>query len=180
MKKKMISLIIALIILFASSVLLIILAVLSGCHKNDSLYLLQKKDINDCDIYINNITCEKINETRSVKDEEFSKKIATMCTKAKKYRPVITSDYIIGEPDAYIIFEKESVRYMISFFDVEKQLNLDYIYRNEPLINVDRYSLDQENNPSLDWGWYCTLSACDFATLYEMVFTYTEGDIIIE
>lgn len=162
------------------SILLItfILMVLSGCQNNDSSHLVSEKDLKNCDVFINNVTCSAVSETRTVNDEAFISELVEICSKVEKFRPVIITDSVTGEPDAYIIFENESVKYMFSFSDTEKQLDIDYIHRDEPLLCVDKYSLDKDKNPSLEWGWYCSLSPTDFATLYDMLYKYTDGEIV--
>ena len=159
-----------------------ILACLVGCSgtaADAQTALLSKSDLEGRTLYIHNVTCSEVYEMRTVEDSDYVEKIAGLCVAVEQFRPILSSDVILGEkPDGIVIFENEEERYTISFSDTKKQLSLDYMYRDEPVVAIENAEFDDYGQPHTIWKWYCTMSAADYATVVEMVRTYTDGEII--
>lgn len=140
--------------------------------------LLSESELLTCELFVNNVTCAKVTELRTVADDTFKETVVSLCTAVTPFRPIISSDIILGEQsDAYFVFKNSAAKYTIGFFDVEKQLSLDYIYRDTPMISVETAEIDEMGQPQVTSSWYCSLPAKRFALLYEMIQTYTDGEV---
>lgn len=141
--------------------------------------LWSETELLTCDLFVNNVTCGEIFEMRTVADDTFKGTVVSLFTEAAPFRPIISSDIILGEQgDAYFVLRNSTAKYTIGFFDVEKQLSLDYVYRDAPMISVETAEIDEMGQTQVISRWYCSLPAKSFALLYEMVQTYTAGEII--
>ena len=144
--------------------------------------------------YIRNVTCPKDEEIwRAVPDTELCDKLIALCTHMEQFRPTISVDIVLGEksdsssvcPSAHLNLWDRSRSYgcTVTLFNVDKQLSLDYIYREAPVVSVVTYTIEQEgvyyhaNNKTM---WYCTMPAADFAALYETIQTYGAGELVSE
>lgn len=158
---------------------LVFLVACQGDYQAETVGVMSKNDIKDCNLFINNMTCSDIHEVRTVVDEGYYDEVVSFLVRMKNFRPVISSDVILGKsPETSAIFESEEVRYTICFIDAEKQLSLDYVYREAPIVGIDKAEIDDYGNPHILWSWFCTMSAADYATAYEMIRTYSGGEIV--
>ena len=162
-------------------VLIVGLVCLAGCTEegNDRSGFLLEEDLEGSKLYVHNVTCSKIYEMRTVEDSAFQEKIAETSVAAEQFRPVISTDIILGErPEAYYVFDVGEVKYTFSFFDVKKQLDIGFVHRETPMIAVAKTVVEDTTQNNEEWVWFCSLSAANYAELYEMIQRYTEGDIV--
>ncbi|MEA4920301.1 MAG: hypothetical protein VB078_05240 [Clostridiaceae bacterium] len=156
--------------------ILLLAACKSDNGKNE---LWSESELNTCELLVHNVTCPKVYEMRTVVEETFKSNVISLCTKATPFRPIISSDIVLGEQsDAYFTFTNNKIKYTVSFFDAEKQLSLDYIYRDSPMVSIEKAEIDELGQPQSTWKWFCSLPTEDFAMLYEAIQTYTAGEII--
>ena len=169
------------IILGLCAISLIIAIILSARQSyDDGSILLSEAELSVCDLLVHNVTCSEIHEVRTVPDAAFRDVIISLIVTTEPFRPTISSDLIMGkQPDAYFILENEKTKYTVTFFDAEKQLSLDYVFRDAPLISVEKAEIDELGQPQSVWGWYCTFSAAEYAMLYDAIQTYVEGELIL-
>ena len=148
----------------------------TGIERTD---FLSEKALAGSELYIHNVTCSEIYEMRTVEDATYLKKIVELSVTAIQFRPVISVDLILGAmPDAYYVFDTGAVKYTFEFFDVDKQLDIGYVHREDPLIAVAKSVISDTAQDSDEWAWFCRLSAANYAELYEMIQTYAEGAIV--
>ena len=161
-------------------VLSFVLVSLVSCQSDNQNYILTENDLKDCSLFINNMTCSSRHELRTVEDEDYRDEVASLLMEMTPFRPIISSDIILGDDQevAVAIFKNEEVQYTISFGDAEKQLSLDYIYRDAPIATVAKAELGDEGQPRNIQEWFCTMSAADYAAAFEMVRTYSGGEIV--
>ena len=153
--------------------------ILTACAGNNNDAFVEKADFNKCKLFVHNVTCNYIYEMRTVSDSDFEDEIIALATGVMPFRPVISADIILGEgSEGYFVFKNDKVSYTFGFFKVDEQLSIDYIYRDTPLITVDKANIDEFGQPHTEWAWYCSLSAADYANLYEAIQTYTGGEIV--
>lgn len=159
--------------------LLICLAGCAGKSDNEQANFLSEADLEGCTMYVHNVTCSEVNEIRTVMDLEFLEKIMEASITVEQFRPVISVDVILGEkPEAYYVLDNGKTKYTFSFFEVQKQLDIGFVHREKPMITVAKTVADETTQNSDEWVWFCTLSAADYAELYEMIQTYTDGEIV--
>lgn len=149
---------------------------LTGCAAkldNKQVSFISEADLEDCTMYVHNVTCSEVHEMRTVTDEEFLKKITEASITVEQFRPVISVDIILGgKPEAYYVLDNGKTKYTFAFFEVRKQLDIGFVHREKPMITVAKTTVEEKEQI-----WFCTLSAADYAELYEMVQTYTGGEI---
>lgn len=169
--------------LFLCIIIITSIFFLSACQDNNTESpLLSKSELKNCDLLIHNVTTDKF-EVRTVPDTTFRDEVISLCTKVESFRPIISADIILGEHVeadnyfAHFILESETEKYTFSFFDANKQLSLDYIHRDSPMIAVSKDEIDENGSPHPVWSWYCKMSPTDYSSLYEMIQTYTAGEI---
>ena len=159
-----------------------IVACFAGCSRtatDERTGFLSESDLEGYILYVHNVTCSKVNEVRTVTDSDFLEKITELSITVEQFRPVLSSDMILGkEPEETVIFENKEGRYIISFDDAEKKLSLYYFYRDEPIVSFSKIKFDDYGQPQIMWQWYCTMSAADYATAFEMIRTYSDGEIV--
>ena len=142
-------------------------------HRSERI--LSKADLSGCTVYLHNLNCENFPEYEvyTVTDKAVVEDLIKNCVYAKKFRPFSTiREMILGNPEntPALIFEGDECRYHISLLDVEKQLSLDYIYRDKPVILIGKEAIAK--GATEEWTWYCTLSADKFGTLLNMIDRY--------
>lgn len=167
-------------LLTAVTVICMILFLFWACQSSTTTdQLLSESELLTCEMYVHNVTCSKVTELRTVADDTFKESVVSLCTEAAPFRPIISSDIVLGEQcDAYFILKNSTAKYTICFFDAEKQLSLDYIYRDAPMFSVEIAEIDELGQPQVISRWYCSLPAKSFALLYDVVQTYTAGEVI--
>ncbi len=162
------------------SFVLVLLCILSlGIYAAVTAYhsgrILFKSDLSGCTVYLHNINCDNFPEYEvyTVTDKAIIENLIENCVHAKKFRPFnMIREMILGNPEntPALIFETDDCRYHVSLLDVEKQLSLDYIYRDKPVILVEKEAIAKEATE--EWTWYCTLTADKYTTLLNMIDTY--------
>lgn len=159
---------------------MLILALLTACqssNQEETGGALTEADLKGCSLSINNITCSDWFKVRKVDDVALIDDIISLLTPTTPFRPIITPDIITEKPDATLFFEAEGICYTICFDNAEEQLSLDYIHREKPVISVSKAKVDSQGRVQGIWGWFCTMSAADYATVFEMVACYSKGEI---
>ena len=98
---------------------------------------------------------------------------------AEYFRPVTSVDIKLGinKYDPHYVFDNGQEQYTVGFFEVEKQLDIGFVHRDKPIVTVSKRMLDRTQSQE-DWAWRCTMSAADYAELFETVQTYGGGDIL--
>ena len=141
--------------------------------------ILSQKDLDHCEMYIHNATCNEVSEARTVVDREFYDEIVSLCVNAEKFRPfVMMYDLILGGHATWIEFVDRSHCYTISLCDAEQQLALDYIHRDHPLIYVEMSEKNDQGHADTVWAWYCELPPQDYAQLCNLAEMYTGGEAV--
>lgn len=161
-------------------IIMLILTLLTACqssNQEETDGVLTEADLKGCNLSINNITCSDIHEVRKVDDVDLIDDIISLLTPTIPFRPILLSDIKPGKADATLFFETEGIQYTIGFGNAEEQLSLDYIHREKPVISVSKREFDDYGLPHTVWKWYCTMSAADYATAFEMVASYSKGEI---
>ena len=171
MKRRLLS--ITLVILFVLG-----LFVYAGFIAYNADKFLSKADLSDSTVYLHNMNCEYYPdyEVYTVTDKVLIKNLIGCCAQAKKFRPFISySDRLLTGPTYVptVIFVTSNFKYTVSLPNVAEQLDLNYIYRNEPVIFISKTDISKkpvtaENTEE----WYCTMSALQFSTLYGMIVDY--------
>lgn len=163
-------------------VIIVLLICLTGCAGKSDIEqsgFLTKADLEGCTMYVHNVTCSEINEMRTVTDLEFLEKIVETSITAEQFRPVTSADVILGgKSDAYYVLDNGKAKYTFSFFEVEKQLDIGFAYREKPIITVAKTVTEETAQDSDEWVWFCTLSAADYAELFETIQRYSDGEIV--
>lgn len=174
MKKKWVLVIIT--VLAGSGILF------TGCQGDSAIKtepLICAQDLAGHDLFIYNVTCSWPSEMRTVDDNNFLNEVAVLCLKTETLRPVISVDSVAGgRPDALFVLRDAEDKYVFSFFETEKQLDIGFIYRDKPVLCVEKALKNEFGHYETEWAWYCILSASDYASLYELVQTYTDGEIV--
>ena len=137
--------------------------------------LLSKSDLSGCTVYLHNINCDNFPEYEvyTVTDKTIVENLIENCVSAKKFRPFsMIREMILGnhENTPALIFEADDCLYHVNLLDVEKQLSLDYRYRDKPVILVEKEAIAKEATE--EWTWYCILPADKYTTLLNMIDTY--------
>ena len=168
-----------------SSFLLIVIGILLclvGCAENQTSQkaeFLSESELENCALYIHNVTCSEVYETRTASDTDYLKQIAKLSVTAQQFRPAISTDLVLGQQlDAYYVFDNGKVRYTFTFFETEKQLDIGFVHRENPIIIVSKATAADGAQFHEDWDWMCTLTAANYAALYESIQTYTDGEIV--
>lgn len=139
--------------------------------------LWNKSELAGSKLFVHNVTCSEPYETRTVSDPAFQENVSSLCSKAVRFRPAISYDLVLGDhSDAYFIFKNDTIQFTVTLFDIEKQLSLDYSYRDSPMVLIAKTQIDDAGRPHPAWKWYCSLPADDFAFLCEAIQTYTGGE----
>jgi len=170
-------------------VLLVIITVLAGsgiiftgCQSDYTIRtesLIDIQDLKEHDLFIHNVTCSGPFEVRTVADDDFLDKVIALCLSAEQFRPSISTDSVAGAVlDVYFILVNTTDKYTFSFFEVEEQLNIGFIHRDKPVFCIEKALKNESGNYKKDWSWFCTLPASNFASLYELVQTYTGGEVV--
>ena len=157
--------------------------VCAALRASDGVRLPAKWDLRGKTMYVHNITCSEPYEMRTVDGEEsrdFCREVISLCTKAEKFRPSSELvDMVMGaRQEPYVRFEDEEERYVISFFDTERQLDVGFVHREAPMISVEKATRNAQGNYKTDWAWRCTMTAADYATLYNLLQNYGGGEKI--
>lgn len=143
--------------------------------------MVSVKDLSGHDVYVYNVTCppDKLKH-RTVEDAGFIDEIAEMCARATPFRPVTEVDLPLGTERhaVHVIFENGAIEYRFAFFDMEKQLDLESVHRDSPVINVSKSTFDDAGQAQKEWDWFCILPAADYAALYEQLQQYSGGEIV--
>ena len=149
-----------------------ILILLSACQNSaESRVLWSEADIRVCELLVHNITCSKPYEMRRVDDDAFKEKVILLCAELTPYRPLISSDVILGADNAFLTFVGDSKKYTISFVEAEEQLSISYIHRDIPLVAAAIEEFDEFGQPHVVAQWFCSMATTDFAMLYDAVQT---------
>ena len=167
--------------LAAAAVLAVIVCL--AISSSDGVRLPRKWDLRGKDMYVHNVTCNELHEMRTVdaaESRDFCRDVLSLCTKTEKFRPQSSMTDVIlgGKSEGYIRFEDEKERYTIEFFDVEKQLDVGFVHRETPTVIVAKDVFDENGNVHSEWTWRCTMTAADYATLYNLLQTYSGGEKI--
>ena len=147
--------------------------------KRDSL--LHKQDLDGCELYIHNSTCSTLFEIRTVDDDDLLNQIVELCLRTEPFRPSTLSDMKAGASGPLCRLENETCAYTFSCIDAVDQLDIGYIHRDKPIICTSKAAIvdhDRYKAYESEWGWFCTMSPADFALLYDLLETYTGGEII--
>jgi len=131
------------------------------------------RDIRDCELYIS-----ASSRLRKVKKEDYRDEVAPLVTKVVPLRPVKIQDIHFVPCDSagsepFVVFANDNVLYGITFQDGYKQISIDHVNRDNPIVCVSKNEVDEYGDPHLLWLWYCTMSAADYAILYELAVAYT-------
>ena len=166
----------SLLCLMSAGALVLVLSAIyrQPVKQDDASFLLTEAELGTCEIFVNNITCRDIHTVHQVKGE-FCERITTLSAKLVPFRQTVWTELVLGErEDAFVRFKNDKVQYTISFLDTDKQLAWDYIHRDAPVVAVQKIEFDEEyGNPHIVWGWVCTMTAADFAELFDMVSSYS-------
>ena len=140
---------------------------------------LSKQDLEGCELFVYNVTCPDIYAVRTVSDTDFLKKVIDLSVTAEYFRPVTSVDIKLGinKYDPHYVFDNGQEQYTVGFFEVEKQLDIGFVHRDKPIVTVSKRMLDRTQSQE-DWAWRCTMSAADYAELFDTVQTYGGGDIL--
>ena len=134
-----------------------------------------------CSLYVHNVTCPDMDSYRTVEDKTYLENVASLCSKAEPYRPVTTHDQLLGGNEKYepaAKFVDEEAIYYINFFSSEKQLSIDYIHRDQPLVCISVYEMIGSNTYDCKWSWLCKLTAAEYAELFTLLERYGAGEIV--
>ncbi len=74
--------------------------------------------------------------------------------------------------------ENEGAVYSFSFFDVEEQLDIGYAHREQPIIGISKAVITESNSRESEWGWRCKLPPSDYASLYNLLQPYVDGEMV--
>lgn len=120
-------------------------------------------------------------QTRTVPDPEVKEYLLDLCRQAELYRPLQPSlDIWERGISGSIRLETGDTWYCFYLGETEKQLALDYIHRDAPIVSVSRYQRNEQDMWELRSSWYCTLPPAEFAALCQAVLTYSGGEVIRE
>ena len=145
------------------------------------LKLWKDSKLAECQLWIHNTSCSEALQVRTVPDDSLRKEIAGLCEKAEPFRPLTLADTLLGgSSEPWLVFRDGNRTFTFLFREVGKQLAFDNPHRDSPLIWVE-VQTDGERSASYSdgHGWYYSLPAADYAKLAEILFTYTEGELVL-
>ncbi len=161
----------AAIVCIAANIAVLLFCCFGGPSEPETM--VSVKDLSGHDAYVYNVTCppDKLKH-RTVEDAGFIDEIAEMCARATPFRPVTEVDLPLGTE------RNGAIEYRFAFFDMEKQLDLESVHRDSPVINVSKSTFDDAGQAQKEWDWFCILPAADYAALYEQLQQYSGGEIV--
>ena len=150
------------------------------CHssaiKKDSF--LREQDFIGCKLYIRGASCPAGSAAVMVEDGELLDEIVRLCLGAEPVRPSISVDMKAGGTHLSFSLENEGAVYSFSFFDVEEQLDIGYAHREQPIIGISKAVITESNSRESEWGWRCKLPPSDYASLYNLLQPYVDGEMV--
>ena len=179
-------------------------AVLPMLEKEEQLWSVD--DWRDYEMYVDNRSDKNIHLTVDESDPDcaaFKERVLTLCTKIKPYRPVLLYyELALGEsPDdskdsSNASSEYESTRgnfrlinitpddivetYYVRFFNVSKQISLDYVNRDAPVIWVSKVTRKSGSDTfENELMWYCTMPPDTYVNLFEELISYNHGEEVM-
>ncbi len=141
--------------------------------------MVSVKDLSGHDVYVYNVTCppDKLKH-RTVEDAGFIDEIAEICARATPFRPGTTSDLIMTD-HVSVCFENETDFYSFSLLTgIINKINSGSAHRDSPALSVSKDVFDDAGRRIEEIWCFCTLSAADYAALYELLASYSGGEII--
>ncbi len=157
------------------------IAIVLGCCFGSPVQpetMVSMEDLSGHDVYIYNATCSDIFRHRTVEDAGFIDEIAEICARATPFRPGTTSDLIMAD-HVSVCFENETDFYSFSLLTgIINKINSGSAHRDSPALSVSKDVFDDAGRRIEEIWCFCTLSAADYAALYELLASYSGGEII--
>ncbi len=160
------------------------IAIVLGCRFGGPAQpetMVSTDDLSGHDVYIYNATCPDVFRHRTVEDADFIGEIAEICARATPFRPGTTSDMILGIDitHVHVKFENETDVYLFSLLTgIINKINSGSAHRDSPALSVSKDVFDDAGRRIEEIWCFCTLSAADYAALYELLASYSGGEII--
>ena len=164
----------------------ILLMVCPACQRKlptDKIWT--EKELLSCSkVYIRNRSTPPIGHTgdvyRTVTDEALKKRLCKLCGDVEIFRSESkVLDQLVGgniEPSVY--FYGEGVRCVITTIESEKQLAIDYVYRDAPLVLISIQEAGTDGRFEKYTNWLCQIPAADYSNLFDILFLYGDGEVV--
>ena len=183
--KKTIQILCAMLIIALAAVFGILL-VPGGEEVPISAALFTEAELFDGEMHTNLRGLCKYNEELTVPDPEFQRKVAALLLQAEPFRPYVHAFDTVDQklrPEYSASFRTEQAVYVFAFYHFDEQLSMDYAYRDEPVILVQKTELlapgqvvdSRVRGPV--WEWYCKLPAHSYGQLLDLLFWYRDGEL---
>ena len=131
------------------------------------------------EVLVQNSTCADFTQYRTVPDAETNERLLDLCRQMEEHRPFLIIETLLGEHvTECFTLRTEDTRYTVLLVEVEKQLALDYIHREQPIVYFSKTKLNEEGQWKGE-SWYCKLPAAEFAALCQTIRSYDGGEIVI-
>ena len=166
--------------LICAAILAVLFAVSTREEDPDAFSLWSGYEARQGEVLIQNGTCADYHQYRTVPDPEVKERLLALCQKLEVYRPFLFEDVMVGlrVVDCVELWTEEE-RYVVKLVDVEEQLALDYVHRDQPIVIYGRYRMTEDGYWHEEAPWYCTLPAAEFAALCQAIRSYSGGEIIV-
>lgn len=84
----------------------------------------------------------------------------------------------VTSANPYFILEDASCKYTFSYFDTQRQLEVGFIHRDKPLICIRKETGNPSGGYDTEWSWLCILPPSDYASLYNLLQPYVDGEMV--
>ena len=161
-----------------------VMAIALNIGKSEIKRLWPASELKNYDLYVhNNQAGTGNNSVRLVSDTNLKKEMISLCEDMTPFRPVTAADDDRRAEQEfrsgyfrYLFFTDGEKEYYVNVLD-EDQLELDYIYKDKPLVEVRVTEKDESGRRQCLERWYCILPPDNYAQLCNITHTFYSEDV---